>query len=339
MKKIRILFATALLTVSSSLMADTLRLNVGIWPGNLDPELQDRFFYDDLVGGASFGRYNQAWENKSMNRDASSKLGNLYPFGVQYFKPMGPGSLVIGGNYTRYTPDYKFQGFSAAPAISLVNLKNYKATDFEAEAGYKLGLLEDKVFVTPKAGFRWHTQEYSYDELTIGNGVTAISLASPFKASAQGLYIGAGLQFNIDEKFSVIADYVFTSPILGSVAGAMTDDRTVVGVGAPCAGGASGNTACLDKATGSYQVDITRWMIGVQYNVSEDLHLMAGLRQEKQRTSYPNYTNIPIVISASGAQIGANIVSEYLTDSIFWKNGYETTKGLIFLGLSYDLPL
>ena len=95
-----VLLLTAL-TVST-VSADQLRLNVGLWPGELDPELEGRLLLDDLVEPTS--RIDLAWSNKDTT--------TVYPLGLQYFKPMGPGQLVLTANYIRYAPEYSFNGIS-----------------------------------------------------------------------------------------------------------------------------------------------------------------------------------------------------------------------------------
>ncbi|MCE9597660.1 MAG: hypothetical protein K8S54_06795 [Spirochaetia bacterium] len=313
--------------VTTPVFADKVRLNLGLWPGQLDPELEPRFFKDDLLTGANFGRLNLEWVDKDTY--------TIFPLGAQYMKDgVGPGTLILAGNYSRYQPDYKFNGVTNNPAlaVSIVSLDQFKVSDWELEAGYQLPVIDKTLFVTPKFGARWHFQEFNYNELTLGNATISKSLDSPFKADAKGTYVGAGLQYYVTPQVSLLADYVTTAPGLGHVSGSMTDKRTVVGVAA--------NTPFLrlDNATAGYTVDINRWMIGAQYDVTADLHVMAGVRQETTQSKYKGYFNIPIVLVAGTNAINA-VVEELITDKLFWESKEKQTKGFIFMGVSYDINL
>ncbi|MCB1171823.1 MAG: hypothetical protein KDK25_15860, partial [Leptospiraceae bacterium] len=111
------LFLAAFAATAAS--ADTLRLNVGLWPGELDPELEGRLLLDDLVEPTP--RLDLSWNNKDTT--------TIYPLGLEYLKPMGAGKLVISGNYIRYSPEYSFTGITTSGAVSLVTLKDFSTTD------------------------------------------------------------------------------------------------------------------------------------------------------------------------------------------------------------------
>lgn len=323
-KVIATLFCALLAT---PLMADKVRLNVGFWPGDLEPELENRLLKDDLIAGRSFNRINLAWSGK--------ETYTMYPLGAQYIlENLGPGDLLIGGNYIRYAPEYKFNALGAAPSISIVSLDNFLNSDWEAEAGYRLGLLDKKLFVTPKVGGRWHFQEFDYNELTIGSGTLALSAGdNQFRANAKGTFVGAGLQYYVTPSVSVFGDFIMTSPLFGNVSGAMTDKRTVLGIAS------NAPYLTLDNASGGYQMNLTRFTLGAQYDITPELHLQAGIREETTRSKYPGYVNLPITIRNSGASIADDFVTEIVTDILFWEAEEVQKKGFVFLGVSYDINL
>lgn len=324
MKKLIVTILCSLL--ATPLLADKIRLNVGFWPGELEPELENRLFKDDLIAGTSFGRFDLPWTGKDTY--------TLYPLGAQYIiENLGPGDLLLGGNYIRYAPEYKYNGFGAGPSISIVELRNFINSDWEAEAGYRIGLLDKKLAVTPKFGGRWHFQEYDYNETTIGSGTLALSVGdNQFRGNAKGTYLGAGIQYYVTSEFSVFADYIMTSPIGGNVSGAMTDKRTVLGfVG-------SAPYLALDNASAGYQLSITRWTLGAQYDITPVLHVQGGVREETARSKYPGYFNIPILVTSAGPAPALS-VGEIVTDILFWEAEEIQTKGFVFLGVSYDIDL
>ena len=309
--------------------ADKVRVNLGFWPGELQPEQENRLLKDDLIAGASVGRLDLEWTNK--------ETYTIYPLGVQYMMDgIGPGTLIIGGNYIRYSPAYKFNALTLGPSIGIINLQNFKNSDWEAEAGYQLALLDKKLLVTPKFGARWHFQEYDYDELTIGVGSYAKSFDSPFRANAKGTYVGSGVQYYVTPELSILGEYIMSTPFFGNVSGAMTDKRNTVGVVA------SVPYIQIERANAGYEVEIKRWMLGVQYDVMPQLHIQAGLRQEIQTAKYTGYFNLPILITGTSvATISPTLstVGEIITDKLFWEAAETQKKGFVFIGASYDVNL
>ncbi|MCB1314388.1 MAG: hypothetical protein KDK27_00460 [Leptospiraceae bacterium] len=309
---------------ANGLAADKLRINVGYWPGNLEPELEDRFFKDDLLLGTNLSRYDLEWNNKHTD--------TIYPLGLQYFiEDVGPGDLVLGGNYIRYQPDYEYAGLTLAPALYLAELEDYKTTDWEGEVGYRYPVVPDTLYVTPRVGYRQHFKEFNYSEFSIGNGTLGISLDSPFYASASGTYLGLEVQFYVMDQLSIIGDYISTVGLAGWD-GSMNMERTTLGF--------SGNTAVLayENAESGYTIDIQRWMLGIQYDITPELHIQTGVREETLKQSYPGYFGLPLIYS--GGRFQANtIVEEFITDYIFYEESISQKKGMFFVAVSYDLNL
>lgn len=317
--KATLLFLCAFLAGSSAVSADTLRLNVGLWPGEREPELEQRMFLDDIVGGAP--RFNLPWTNTTTT--------TIWPLGLQYFRPMGQGTLVFGLNYTNYSPEYAFNGIylNNLNAVSIVNLEDYSSNDWDADIGYQFKLAGGKLLLTPRLGFRWNFQSFNYDELTIGNTI-AISLDSPFDANARGTYFGLGGQFYLMSQISLVFDYMTTS-VFPDMGGDMTFQRTVIG----------NNFLTYNDATAGYEMEINRWKLGVKYDISKSMGIEVGLQEESTRVTYPGYFDLPIVVVGGNANIGNLIVDEIITDIIFWEQGQTTKKGLVYFAFNYDINL
>lgn len=327
----RLLLAMGLLlalALPASLQAQTtLRLNVGYWPGDLEPELEDRYFKDDLILGAGVGRLNNSWQNKETH--------TIYPLGVQFLIPAGPGRVVFTGNYIRYEPEYQYNGFGLF-FLSDVQLAQYKTTDWEAEAGYEYPVIAKKFFITPRIGFREHFKDFIYDELSIGtNPAFSFSDNSVFSANARGMYMGLGLQYYVTPQLSLIGDFIFT-PGLPGWDGSMTQERNVYGI--PSGSGSA--FVSIERGEAGYTIDILRYTLGVQYDITGDLSISAGFRQEELTQSYPDYFAIPIIVSTvSAPAVASNAVVELLTDRIFYDESSTQKKGLFFVALSYDVDL
>lgn len=314
-KTARIL-AIFLIVFSSAANADTLRLNVGLWPGELDPELEGRLLLDDVVEPTP--RLDLAWANKDTT--------TIYPLGLEYFKPMGAGQLVITGNYIRYAPEYSYTGITTTGSVALVTLEDFATTDWELEAGYEIPLLGNKLFLTPRLGFRWHTQEFNYNELTLGS-TTAFSLDSPFTGNARGSYIALKAQFMLLPNVSVFVDYMTTS-IFPNFGGSMEFEQTVL---------ESGGVLRYDRAEASYEVEFSRYTLGFQYDVTKQAHIQVGIREEVQKTSYPGYFNLAIRTDTGAV---SSTVNEIVSDILFWDlQQQDQTKGFAFFAFSYDINI
>ncbi|MCR9141712.1 MAG: hypothetical protein NXI24_05630 [bacterium] len=331
--KIKTLSITLMCVLGTMLFAGslqaqtTLRLNVGYWPGDLDPELEDRYFKDDLFFGTGIGRLNDTWSNKHTN--------TIYPLGVEFLIPAGPGRVTFAGNYIRYEPEYEYTGIGLF-YLSDVKLGAYKTTDWEAEAGYEYPVIPKKLLLTPKVGFREHFKEFTYEELSIGTSpLIAFADNSFFSANARGMYLGLEAQFYVTPEISLIGDFMFT-PGLPGWDGSMTQERNVYGI--PSGFGSA--SVSIERGEAGYKIDIFRYMLGVQYDVTSDLSVQVGLRQEQLTQSYPDYFAIPILLSTvSAPSVASNAIVELLTDKIFYDEKATQTKGLFFIALSYDVDL
>ncbi len=310
-----------------------IRLNAGYWPGELTPELENRFFMDDLIVGGTtsvgLGRFDLGWSGKNVH--------TVYPLGLQYFMGLGKmGELMVGVNYMRNMPDYKFNGINlGGSSFSLVSLNDYYESNLDGEVGVRLALEPNKIFITPKAGLRYHKKGFEYDDLTIGAGPTyTITLSGPFDAYARTIYLGADFQFYIDPKISLIAEFTMTSPILGHMGGEMTFEQIQAGVV-----GGSVAVYTYSHAQSEYRITMNRLMLGMQYDITPTFHINGGIRTETMTSEYPNYFDLPFTIAAGGGAAAFNPqIMELLTDYLLILNAKETTeRGTVFLGASVDL--
>lgn len=320
------IFLFAMLFSTSTIMANTLKINLGYWPGELDPELEERFFLDDIIIGSSssysLGRIDLPWENKDTN--------TIYPLGLSYITQAGPGDLVLAANYMQYNPEYSFVGLSAASAlatsISFVDMLDYEINDTEGEIGYRFHIVENKFYITPKAGYRKHNKSFKKDELILGSGTIIKTLDSNFEAQSSGLYFGVDLQFYLTKEFSLVASYIGAS---SNWSGSAINDQI--------AAGAAGSTTFFtyENASSGYQLSINRWSLGVQYDLGKDWHFQAGVREETLKQSYPDYINLAFN-SVTGFGIATN---EVLTDYIFYGQEINQTKGFVYVSATYDIDL
>lgn len=331
-KKLSLTLGAAILS-ASTLQADELRLHIGYWPGDLEPELEDRLFLDDLLEGNSINRLNLPWVDKHSD--------TVFPLGLSYAKQVGPGNVVLAGNYARYQPEYKYQGLvlpGGISGISLVSLDDYKTTDWEGDVGYEFEVAPKRLMVKPKIGYRRHFQEFNYNETTFGNTIT-FSLDSPFYGTAGGLYIGGDIKITLADKVHLIGEYVTSSPVGGSFTGEMSYNRQIIG--------AVGNNLLINfqDAHSGYEIDVTRSALGIEYDISDDLHINAGFRNERIDATYPGHYSIPIIVTVGQSQIsaatnfGSSFVDEFLTDYIFWNQKQTSEKTGVFFGLTYDIGM
>ncbi len=304
----------------NNLEANELRLNIGFWPGELDPELEPRFFNDDLIEGGTLGRIDLEWSNKNTY--------TIYPLGFQYFIPAGNGKIMIGANYILYNPEYRFNGIYPFGAVSLVELKDFFINDIEGELGYQINAGKN-LYITPKLGSRLHKQTFTYNEITIGN-VFGITIGNnDFEATALGTYAGVDLQLYLEKNISFVFEYLNTAFFPG-FGGDMKFKTTTF---------YTGDILAITNQSSSYDVKIERYKLGLQYDIDSTKHIQFGFRQETQTHSYPGYFNLSLIITPGGADVGLDSFREIVTDIFFWQQEEKQKKGLIYFQFSYDIPM
>lgn len=321
--RLQLITVVSLLLLSAPVFADKLRLNLGYWPGELKPELEERFMLDDIVGLPTM--LDLKWTNTQTN--------TIWPLGFQYIKPLGSGNLIIGANYTRYMPDYKYNSLSIpVGSVRIASLKDFNSTDWDADLGYQFQIGKTGFFLTPKAGFRWHFTKYELDAITLGTSIGKTIGDNNFEANARGVYAGLGFQYYFNKQVSLIGEYATTS-FFPNFGGSMEFKTTEAWVG-------SGATVIsITNQTSSYEMKIERWMIGAQYDYSDKLHFQVGFRQENQQHSYPGFFGMNFSIAGNTAGMGNIDIFEIITDKIFWESEKTQTKGLFFFGVSYDINM
>ncbi|MCS7205302.1 MAG: hypothetical protein NZ853_06360 [Leptospiraceae bacterium] len=317
--KAKTLFKLVILMMAiSSVWGDTFKINVGFWPGELEPELESRFFLDDLIQPGGLGRINLPWANKSTY--------TLYPFGFQYIMPVNKNRLVLTANLIGFSPDYRYNGINLAPAISIVELKDFDIDDLEGEVGFEFPL--QQIILTPKFGVRYHEQTFQYNEITIGNALSLSIGDNQFEASALGTYLGLDFQIKVDNDISLVAEYLNTA-FLPGFSGDMKFKKTIISL----FGGFS--VISIEDQTSNYDVKIERFKLGLRYNVNKNIDIEFGLRNETQTHSYPAYFSIPIIVSNVGTGIFLNPLFELITDLVFWQQEQEQKKGLLYFAVSF----
>ena len=316
------LLAFMLAAIPATLQADAVRLNLGLWVGKNTPELDERFFLDDLVEGSGFGYLDLGWSGLA---DYS-----LFPLGLEYRKAMGPGQLVIGGNLLFNTAEVDYMGISLG-AIQLVTLKNYSSRDYEIYGGFQLEAAAN-LSVTPRGGLRIHSESFDKQSLILGGTIATSIDENPWEASARGLFLACEVKYKINGNFSALFDLLISSPILSDWGGNMEHDNLVVGV--------SGNNPYVryDKANSEFKISMNRITLGAEYAINDAFRLQFGIRQEIMETSYPRYFNLPIVLSGGSNSIGPS-VAEFVTDYIFYNSTIKSEKGIIFISMSYDIGI
>ncbi len=311
----------SLILFSFALHSNELRLNLGLWLGELEPELQPRFFYDDLIEGRGIGRLNLEWTNKTTY--------TLYPLGIQYLIPAMGNRLVFGANFIGFYPEYKYNGISFNPIyVSIVELKNFGINDIEGEIGYQAS--SGSVIFTPKIGSRFHRQTFEYNELTIGELIGFSFGDNQFKANALGTYFGIDLQFRLQNNLSLVGEYLNTAFFPG-FSGNMEYKNSSIYLGD------NSFKLSITNQSSSYEVKIERFKVGMLYDINATNHIEFGIRTEIQKHSYPGYFNLPVVISNTGANIALDTLFEIITDYIFWQQEQEQKKGLLYFAFRFDL--
>lgn len=312
----------------AGLFADSVTLRGEVWAGTMEPELENRFFMDDLIGGNvngsfGFGRYNMAWTNE--DRTSSS-------FGVEYAKTFQDGKIILSFAGERHYPEYGFMGFDASPNLSIVTLDNYRITNFDYEAGFEINVIKNILFITPRVGLRNHYKTFQMNDTTFGSGVYVFTNSSQFEADVYGTYLGLDAQFFVTQNFAINGGYFRSSPIIGNVSGDMTYDMERIGF--------SGNSAYyqIDKATADYEMKMTKMMLGGEFFLSKTVSLEAGWKYEEMEHRYPNYFNLPITIANNSIDTSA-VIGEMITDRIFYDQSQTTTKSSIYGAINFKIDL
>ena len=320
MKISKFLFVLFLaLSMGGSLFADKLRIKAGVWSGERQSELEDRFFLDDLIGVS--GRLNLPW--------AGNNATSGYPLGLEYTRKMGPGSLVLGAQYFSNNNAYKYNGINLNPDVSIVALNDYNINNYEFDAGYQLKIASLPLFLTPRVGLRLYSESFDYDELTLGTNF-AITTDGPWKSTARGLYVGGSAKYEVNKRFALVADFITTPPALPTPKGSMDHKRTILGT----------STITIEDASSDTEVNIYRWSVGVEVKLMKNIGLFAGVGKETIEVSYPGYFNLPLQIQAGNVNTSATFtVLEIITDSIFYQQKFKSERGFFYVGVNLDIDL
>lgn len=311
-----VLTVFSLFFAARSAFADEIRLRAGFWPGERTSALEKHYFIDDLL---TRGRLDFPWGNTSTM---------TVPVGLELRKSIGGNNLVILAEYARYMPEYKFMGLGFGwgfgwGGFSTVNLKGYTSDDLEVSAGIEFK--QDKITITPRVGVHSNMQSFTYDELTFGRSTYTVTLDGPFDASAQGIFMGAGLKMELAPQISGFVDFAFTSPVLGTVMGDMSYTRIQAGI----SGGGTIYTYSSGKS--DYEIGVNRFAVGIEYEMNKNMSVFGGIRKDTIKESYPNMFTMSYVIGSNFAAIN---ISQIIFNQITYSMSHSTEKGLLYGGIS-----
>jgi len=308
---------------STPVVAQDLRLTFGYWPGVLRSELENRKRMDDALIGDKADRMNLEWVGKET--EAS-------PLGLHVLFPVGPGKLLLGGNFISNRPDYKFASLTSQPSLSLIMLEDFASTSYEGEVGFEFEITPFLLYITPRAGLRQHFMTYNYRELTVGQDTFMLALESPWYSQARSAYAGLGIQYFLTESVSLLLDATHSPPMFSSWGGRMDHEKIVAGRFA------DKTRITYDRAEAGYEISISRGLLAIQYDASEEIHLRTGYREELQRVRYPGYYNLPLIIEDDTIDFNG-VVLEFMTDYAIFNSVQTTRKGFLFFEVALDIHL
>lgn len=312
--KPKLLVALLLSVPLGSLFADNLRLNVSFWPGERTSALEEHYLFDNIIGND--WRINLPWTGKQTL---------TLPVGLEYKKSIGANNLVFLAEYSRYMPDYRFMGLNGIPSVSMVKLSGYTSQNLEASLGIEIK--QDKFSITPRVGTLINVQSFNYDDQTIGNGTYTFTVDGPFKANAQGIFVGGNVRVEVSPELSAFMDVAITSPFLGNVIGSM--DYSLIQAGAV----AGGLNYYYSSGESDYEIDLSRLVIGADYKLNTNMSLFGGIRSETIKESYPGLFTTTYNV---GQGFGFSVF-EILTDMLFYSVPRNTEKTGFFFGVSLAL--
>ncbi len=281
---------------------------------------------DNLLSGFGFGEITTNWNEQK-------KLYFLNPIGIEYYKPMGPGSLFLGfdlrgipfaPNLTGFNPKYDYitvdRGLGLGFHSTEVKFRNY-----DYSVGYQIALLNNKFLLTPKFLLRDFANEMKESSFYFYPNSAGIGNRES-KAPMFGSFIGLNTIYNFNDISSVFLDLTFTSPIqlpmpkLGQLFdNNLTYTRQVLSPGAAYIVLDGRGTAVL---TGN------RTLFGYQHKFG-NLGIQFGYHQETLVTKYENQFELPIGLSGNGAGFA---IDEFVINKFFTYNQDSKTeiKGLYF---------
>lgn len=310
-----------LLGMSAALSADTLRLGVSVDDTHLHSELQPHVKNDDLFPGIGLGRIqlDQEWDHDSTF---------IFPLSIEYLKKLGPGSVRIGANYTRYQPHLRFDSIGSL-YLARTRLKEFEITDAEGQLGYDFALFSEKLTLAPWIGAHFHGTRYTTFETTLGPAQATTTIASPFQDGATGMVYGIGAQFQFLPDWAVFGSLEKDGPRRGIV-GAMRDQKVTIGTQN------SSPFIQIDQTNAGTLINLRKLALGVEYSISQKMRLRVGVAEDLLLTRHPGYQTVPVLI-VGGLATFPVYTSELLTDSVLWDKAEKQRQFHFFTSVTYRL--
>lgn len=281
---------------------------------------------DNLLSGFGFGEITTSWTEQK-------KLYFLNPIGIEYYKPMGPGSLFLAfdlrgmpfaPNLTGFNPKYDYITVDRGLGLGFHN-SEVKFRNYDYSVGYQFAVLNNQILLTPKFLLRDFANEmketsFYFYPTTFGIG------NRDYKAPMFGSFLGLNTIYNFNDVSSVFLDLTFTSPIQLPMPklGQLFDNNLSYTRQVFTPGGAY---LVLD-GRGTAVLTGNRTLIGYQHKFG-NLGLQFGYHSETLVTKYENQFELPIGLS--GGRAGFSF-DEFLINKFYTYNQDTKTeiKGLYF---------
>lgn len=327
--------AAAFFLFFSSVLSDSLKVNLGLWDGKYSTEFQERWKKDNLIDGAPDGitKFDRNWDGKNFS---------IYPLGVSHFKNFSSWTLVSRFNLIHRGLDAKFNSFDTLGNITFNSVNRSYSSDYELDFGYKKSFLNEKLSLTGRLGIRSHVKHLLFNETTVGSSTVFGTVKSEMSSYSNHFYPGAEVQYSFGNGFSIIADVLLPipQPDLGKVSGNMKFDSDR-------AGSYTNRIYIeLNDMESKYSYRLFRGAVGISYDVNERLTLGAGFRIEKADVSYSGLKSNPIRIASGGT--GTNfsaypapiiLFGEKYLDTALYKQNFSSEQKGIFFSASYKFDL
>jgi hypothetical protein len=317
--------------VSSTGTQQGIILKGGFWGlgGTYKSQFESLSFRDDLLGGFGLGQVDLAWSEQKKNYF-------LNPIGIDYYRPMGSGSLLLAfdarglpfaRNSVGFSPQYDFNSIDVGGNIGIHKVdKTYRNYDFTV--GYQIGVLNNQLLITPKLIFRDFTNDVKFDSIYLGNTLGVEK--RDYKAPGSATYLGANFLYNINDVSAVFFDYSFSTGILMPKLGPLFDDRLTYSKQYF----SSNSIGLVLNGEGVQKISGNRLMLGYQHKFG-NLGVQIGYHTEQINSKYESNFELPISISRNGFGIGVN---EILSNRFFaYPSTHKTEIRTIYFGLTYSL--
>lgn len=299
----------------------------GLWGlgGQLEHELEDKNFVDDLIFGANL---NLPWSD-------SNEFYLLHPIGLEYYMGgIGPGSLLLGLDFrgfpsldlTGFTPNYDYNSISSATfGIHTAEL-DFKNIDFVI--GYQMAF--QQFLITPKFSIRDFRTDFQQSGFYLGDNFGRYRESS-LKASTWVSYLGVNLEFVINKASTVFLELGFTSPILGQFGDTLSLNSLEYSEFSATSRGSASISVITD---GTQEISGNLFDLGYQHSFSA-LALRIGYRTETLTTSYPGYTHVSIS-GSSGSDTVSFSEEEIVSDLLIYRSDDSSKFSSLYFMLTYQ---